>query len=572
MASPDEPPSKDAPPAIAAAGRPWTRIHGATVLGRRTDQTGDLYICGDRIAAAPPPGTPIQTTIDGHGHHAMAGGIDLHTHIGGGKLTIARLMMQSQMQPSDFLQQHPCLPTPALAAQRYLDIGYTTCFEPAIVACNARSAHLEMAGCIGLDTGGYCLLGNEPALLAMIADQTDRRIIAAYVAAMVAATGCIGVKVVNPGGIDAFKYNVRQLDVDQQHPRYHVTPAEVIRVLTRAIHDIGLRHPLHVHCSNLGVPGNIESTLATINAAEGLPIHITHVQFHSYGKSKSGMTTAASRIADAMRRHPNVTMDVGQIVFGRTATISADTMHQFSAAKRGNPQHAFIADLSSGGGCGVVPFRYRHQNFVNALQWSIGLELLLMIDDPSRIFLTTDHPNGGPFTAYPHLIRLLADRTYRDEILQTIHPDAIAATELSGLQRQYTIQDIHAMTRTGPADVLGLHDRGGLSVGDVADVVLIADHGDWQTRFQCPRLVIRRGKLIRDNGTIVDADLESTPHHIVAADRNRLANLASDLDHQRIILDYQKQYGDSTFAQTWIDDDEFPNLFKANLSIAGDVR
>jgi len=37
-----------------------------------------------------------------------------------------------------------------------------------------------------------------------------------------------------------------------------------------------------------------------------------------------------------------------------------------------------------------------------------GLKLFLMIDDPSRVFLTTHHPNGGPFTArYPHFARFV---------------------------------------------------------------------------------------------------------------------------------------------------------------------
>ena len=67
-------------------------------------------------------------------------------------------------------------------------------------------------------------------------------------------------------------------------------------------------------------------------------------------------------------------------------------------------------DIECDAGCGVVPFRYRDRDFVNALQWAIGLEMFLLVRDPWRVFLTTDHPNGAPFTSYPHLIRLLMDR------------------------------------------------------------------------------------------------------------------------------------------------------------------
>ncbi|MFP3607937.1 formylmethanofuran dehydrogenase subunit A, partial [Paraburkholderia sp. SIMBA_053] len=82
------------------------------------------------------------------------------------------------------------------------------------------------------------------------------------------ATRALGVKVVNPGGISAFKFNQRSLDVDEHHTHYGITPRDVLHVLSRALTDLGVPHPLHIHASNLGVPGNIDSTLATIDALE----------------------------------------------------------------------------------------------------------------------------------------------------------------------------------------------------------------------------------------------------------------------------------------------------------------
>ncbi|MFG3590913.1 hypothetical protein [Bradyrhizobium sp. RDI18] len=34
-----------------------------------------------------------------------------------------------------------------------------------------------------------------------------------------------------------------------------------------------------------------------------------------------------------------------------------------------------------------MPFKYRDKSFVNALQWAIGLELFLLVNDPWRLFL-----------------------------------------------------------------------------------------------------------------------------------------------------------------------------------------
>ena len=46
-------------------------------------------------------------------------------------------------------------------------------------------------------------------------------------------------------------------------------PRQVVHTLARAVRELGVPHPLHIHGSNLGVAGNIESTLETIAALEG---------------------------------------------------------------------------------------------------------------------------------------------------------------------------------------------------------------------------------------------------------------------------------------------------------------
>ena len=52
--------------------------------------------------------------------------------------------------------------------------------------------------------------------------------------------------------------------------------------LNRANEDLKIKHPLHVHCNNLGVPGNISTIVDTIKAAEGKRMHLAHVQFYAY--------------------------------------------------------------------------------------------------------------------------------------------------------------------------------------------------------------------------------------------------------------------------------------------------
>jgi len=176
-------------------------------------------------------------------------------------------------------------------------------------------------------------------------------------------------------------------------------------------------------------------------------------------------------------------------------------------------------DIECDAGCGVVPFRYRDSAFVNALQWAIGLELFLRVQDPWRLFLTTDHPNGAPFTSYPHLIRLLMDRDFRNRKLAEIHPEAAAHSELAGLGREYSLYEIAIMTRAAPARSLGLTDRGHLGVGAAADNIVYEDLPDLEQMFAAPEYVFKDGELVAQRGRIVKTSRGAT--HVVRPDFDR---------------------------------------------------
>ncbi|MFY7891424.1 MAG: formylmethanofuran dehydrogenase subunit A [Pirellula sp.] len=470
----------------------------------------DLYILDKTLARKIPADLRIDADYDLENHVVMAGGIDIHTHIGGGKVNLARLLWPERSKKLD--DQKPWLaplsaPVPGTweTGRRYLQMGYTTCFEPAMLPANARQSHIEMRDTPWLDTGGYVVLGNDRMLLNMLASRASQQQVNDYVAWMVVSSAAMAIKVVNAGGIDAFKFNQRQLNVDEAHPQLPVTPREILWSLSTAAEELGLAHPLHVHCSNLGTPGNIDSTLATLDAVEGRRIHLTHAQYHCYGKSgPHGFSSEASKLADRVNRSNHISIDVGQVLFGQTITLSADTMHQFANRKLASPRKQIFQDLECQAGCGLLPFKYKESQYVHGLQWAIGLELFLRIQDPKRVFLTTDHPNGGPFTGYPHLIRLLMDYDFRMSIFDRLHPDVKATSSLPSLKREYRLDEIASITRLGPARALGLQQRGHLSPGSIADVVVYRNDDNAETMFANPVMVFRRGQLVLRNGEILD--------------------------------------------------------------------
>lgn len=75
-----------------------------------------------------------------------------------------------------------------LYCMRYIEMGYTAAFEPAILAINARQAHLEMGDTPMIDKGGYAMLGNDDYLLRMLANKADQKAINDYVAWTLHAT------------------------------------------------------------------------------------------------------------------------------------------------------------------------------------------------------------------------------------------------------------------------------------------------------------------------------------------------------------------------------------------------
>ncbi len=489
------------------------------------DAVQDLYVQDGRLVAPLPA---VDDTIDAHGCVVMAGGIDLHTHIGGGKVNLARMLLPEDhrntlARPPSALELASCggcAPGTLVTGYRYVEMGYTAAFEPAMLAANARHAHMEMGDTPVLDHGAYVLLGNDELFLQMLAQGEDFQTLRDYAGWVIDASKAMGVKVVNPAGISAFKFNQRKLDVDEGHAHWQVTPRQVLQTLARALRELGVPHPLHIHGSNLGVAGNIESTLQTIQALDGLPAHLTHIQFHAYGREgPKKFSSAALQLAEAVNANPNISIDVGQIMFGQTVTASGDTMRQFAQAGLANPRKWTGADIEAEAGCGVVPFRYREQSYVNALQWAIGLEIFLLVKDPWRVVLTTDHPNGGPFTSYPHLIRLLMDRSFRNEQLAKLHPEVATSAALRDITRELSLSEIATMTRAAPAKLLGLHDRGQLGVGAAADLAIYRNATDFEAMFTTPEWVFKDGVQVARAGRITALPVGGT--HFVTPDYDR---------------------------------------------------
>jgi formylmethanofuran dehydrogenase subunit A len=350
-----------------------------------------------------------------------------------------------------------------------------------------------------------------------------------YAAWVLGATGGYAVKVVNPGGVEAWKSGQRNLNgLDDEVAGRGVTPRAILETLADAANGLKLPHPVHIHCNNLGIPGNASVTLATMQALAGRRAHLTHLQFHAYGGP--GWSSGARPLIEYVNSHSELSVDVGQVMFGPATTITADGPVEYLLQKSSGRKWVNI-DIELETGCGIVPFLYKDKAAVTALQWAIGLELFLLSADPWRAVLSTDHPNGGSFLSYPQLIQLLMDRAVRDDRLKQVNPKLLAGSALAdGLTREYTLYEVAIITRAGPARLLGLTHKGHLGPGADADVTIYARNTDIAAMFATPRYVIKGGALMVEEGQLRRAPAGRRLHVRPGYDESMLPDLRRHFD------------------------------------------
>ena len=483
------------------------RLKGGRIIdpANARDEIGDLFVDGGRIVEEPADPDGVET-YDLTGRIVMAGAIDIHSHIAGANVNFSRLLLTEAHRAREPHPGHLPFSTARWSTYEtgrlYAQMGFTTVVEPAMSPQNALHTHLELADIPFIDKATLAVLGNEDFLLRLLRDEHGDALLDDYVAWSVTQAKALGVKVINGGGAAAFKENVRSFGLDDVVPSYGLSSRAILQALLASVQRLGIPHPLHVHCNNLGVAGSFVTAIETMEAASGLPMHMAHLQFYGYGtEGKRQFSSASVFLAEAISYHKNISIDVGQVMFGQTVTVSADVLRQHASRASARPKKWIVWDGEGNGG-GVLPYKYNANSYYNALQWAIGLELFLLIDDPWRVFFTTDHPNGAPFTTYPQILHLLMSADERAAWIERLPKAAMKMSILPQLKREYDLYEIAIMTRAAPARLLGLSDRGQLGVGAAADIAVYTEQDDKAAMFEAADYVFKDGELIVEYGKV----------------------------------------------------------------------
>jgi formylmethanofuran dehydrogenase subunit A len=469
--------------------------------------------------------------IDAKDKTVMAGALDIHAHIAGPKVNVGRWyrpedkLFNSHKKPgSTRIEGGFSIPTVFKTGYEYARMGYTFAMEAAMPPLYARHVHEEIHDTPIIDEAALPVLGNNWFMMDYIKNhEIDNN--AAYIAWLLRQTKGYGIKIVNPGGTEAWAWGLNCLTIHDPVPYFDITPAEIMTGLIETNEFLGLPHSIHVHQNSLGLPGNYTVTLDTLKLAEGFTaknnfdrkqvMHSTHLQFHAYGGDNWGnFESKAKEVMDYVNKHKNITVDTGNVTLDETTTMTADGpfehhLHGLNHLKWAN------VDVELETAAGVVPYIYSPDIKVCAIQWAIGLELALFAKDPMRCFITTDHPNAGPFTRYPRVVKWLMSKKARDAQIKAFkHSDkVIDATEIANIDREISLYELAAMTRAGPAAALGLGQKyGALKPGMNADIAVYSLNPDMissdpeliEKAYGNAACLMKDGRICVRDGVVVD--------------------------------------------------------------------
>jgi formylmethanofuran dehydrogenase subunit A len=495
-------------------------------------EVGDIAIKDGKIVEKVSSSAKV---IDAKGKIVMAGGVDVHSHVAGPKVNAGRLL-----RPEDKLLSGTCrsamaqkngyrmesgfsIPSVFKTGYDYGRMGYSFVMEAAMPPLLAPHVHEEIHDTPIIDEAALPVFGNNWFVMEYIKNNEIENI-AAYIAWLLKTTKGYGVKIVNPGGTAAWAWGLNCLNLGDQVPYFEITPGDIIKGLMEANEYLGLPHSIHVHQNNLGNPGNYPDTIESLKIAEGVKaknkfgreqvLHSTHLQFHSYGGDGWGtFCSKAKEVMDYVNKQKNITIDLGCVTLDETTTMTADGpfehhLHALNHLKWTN------VDVELETAAGIVPYIYSKDVLPNAIQWATGLELALFAKDMDRTFITTDHPNAGPFIRYPRVIKWLMSKEAREATLATMKNTdrVINATYIHGIDRELTLYEIAQMTRSGPAKCLGLGNiYGGLSPGlDGSVAVYDLNYNDLpkdpekiESAFLRASCFIRGGEVVVRDGEVL---------------------------------------------------------------------
>ncbi len=224
---------------------------------------------------------------------------------------------------------------------RYAGLGYTTVFDAARGAAHGAHAHGELDDTPIVDAGLFVLMGNDDYLLRLIRGR-ERTQARDYAAWLLGAAGGLRRQSGQPrrrGVVEARRTATAWASTRQWR--------SVARDAARDSRNASSVPATAWACPHAGAtstattwewPATSPRRSASLRAVAGRRAHFTHLQFHAYDAAADGTRRSGARSwSRYLNAHPEISGDVGQVMFGAATTLTADSRGRVSALQEQRP-------------------------------------------------------------------------------------------------------------------------------------------------------------------------------------------------------------------------------------------
>ena len=236
---------------------------------------------------------------------------------------------RSPRTPARAAARWAIVPSTFVTGYKYAGLGYTTAFDAAIAPLAARHAHEEFADTPCIDKGFFALMGNNHYIMRAIQRREPEKL-KAFVGWLLHAAKGYAAKLVNPGGVEIWKHrqagNVKDLDSRGRPLRRHASPDHRGGRPggRRAATPAPRAHPHHQPGPPRQLDDDARDDEAPRRAPRASDPHPVPQLRRRRRRTRRPSARRSAPLAEYVNDHPNLTVDVGQVVFGQTMSMTAD--------------------------------------------------------------------------------------------------------------------------------------------------------------------------------------------------------------------------------------------------------
>ncbi|MDF2955637.1 amidohydrolase family protein [Candidatus Alkanophaga liquidiphilum] len=406
--------------------------------------------------------THPEKIIDAKGKAAMAGGIDVHSHVATYGLTLAR-----------FSLGFPTLPQ---IAETYARLGFTHVNEPLASVITAAYTHHELSSIPLLDASTLAVLDMLDFL--KIVRESDEKEAKNAILFILDATKAITAKIYEPFVSLPLRI-MRRLGIEGM--RMRLSTDTVLKFFSRLSGDDSVPK-IHLHAT----PPLLKEDVSVLST-----FHISHLGTAINEENQE----AAFKLLELQ-----TPLDLG--IFLDEHFRTAEQNFRLATRREITPRGRFLSiAMNFSEPLIISKSEADRKNASEALQRTeMSLTLALRaLNRLEGVCFSTDSPNGSLFHDYPKIFAILLSRENRKELKER-------GVELPS--EEYTLYELAAITRSEPAAALRLDAKGHLGVGADADVVLYDITEDTppallEKKLSNCEMLIKSGVLVIHNGKLL---------------------------------------------------------------------